>query len=159
MSITEKHIFEKIFLEYHPLLFAFGKRIIQNDTIVEDCIQDLFLYIHEKNIDLSSIDNLKAYLFKSYRRLLIKRNQAESKNHSLEQESDISFQPSDFNDLKVKSAQVTSMLNSLPWRQREAVYLKYFNKLSAKEIAEIMDITPQVVANTIYKALKKLRAI
>jgi RNA polymerase sigma factor (sigma-70 family) len=48
-------------------------------------------------------------------------------------------------------------LNSLPWQQREAIYLRYYNNLSTREIAEIMGIANQTVLNTLYLALKKIK--
>ncbi len=48
-------------------------------------------------------------------------------------------------------------LNSLSNKQREVLYLKYFNKLSTKEIAIIFDTSTQVILNLIYKSYKKLR--
>ncbi|MEM8523267.1 MAG: sigma-70 family RNA polymerase sigma factor [Bacteroidota bacterium] len=50
------------------------------------------------------------------------------------------------------------VLNELPTRQREVIYLKYYNNLSSKEIAEVMEISQQGVLNTLYKAFKKLRS-
>ena len=158
MSRKEEKLFNKVFLQFHPMLFAFGKKIISDDYIIEESIQELFLYIYEKEINLASIKNLSAYLFTAFRRrILLKKQNPQFKELS----TDIQFVSNDFiqkNELQQqKNKQLSSMLNDLPWRQREAIYLKYFNKLSAKEIAEIMNIQPQVVSNTIYKALKKMK--
>lgn len=158
MADLEQNIFDKVFLDYHPLLFSFGKRLVQNEAIIEDSIQELFIYIYEKKIDLNEVNNLKAYLFKSFRRLLLKKNNSESKLNKVDPESDIKFVSTEFSGYNnEKSERIVEMLNELPWSQREAVYLKYFNKLSSKQIAEIMNIQPQVVSNTIYKAIKKLK--
>jgi RNA polymerase sigma factor (sigma-70 family) len=158
MSEKEEKLFNEVFLQFHPMLFAFGKKIISDDYLIEESIQELFLYIYEKKTNLSSIKNLRAYLFTAFRRrILLKKQTPQFKEIS----TDIQFTDHDFiqkNELQQdKNKQLSIMLNDLPWRQREAIYLKYFNKLSAKEIAEIMDIRPQVVSNTIYKALKKMK--
>lgn len=52
---------------------------------------------------------------------------------------------------------LTQALNALSWRQKEAVYLRYYNGLRTKEIAEIMGVANQTILNTLYQALKKIR--
>lgn len=158
MTKKEERLFNEVFLKYYPMLSAFGRKIVADPHLVEETIQDLFVYIFEKKVDLSSIHNLKAYLFTSFRRRILKEKKKELTTELI---TDIHYLPEDFqydNDLQLQRNQaLAKMLNALPWRQREAVFLKYFNNLSAKEVAEIMDIQSQVVSNTIYKALKKMK--
>lgn len=163
MSGKEKKLFNAVFLQYHPILFRFGKRIVADDYLVEECIQELFLYIFEKEINLAVINNLRAYLFTAFRRrILLKKNTPSFTDLSIIP-TDIQFLTNDFVDenehRQMKNKQLSKMLNDLPWRQREAIFLRYFNDLSTKEISEVMGIQPQVVANTIYKALKKMKDI
>ena len=49
------------------------------------------------------------------------------------------------------------ILNGLPKRQKEAIYLKYYSGLKAKEIAKIMNINYQSVINLLFKAIKSLK--
>jgi RNA polymerase sigma factor (sigma-70 family) len=51
------------------------------------------------------------------------------------------------------------LINVLPKRQKEIIYLKFFENLGREEIADIMQISPQAVSNLLQKALKNLRAI
>ncbi|MGD1890617.1 MAG: RNA polymerase sigma factor [Cyclobacteriaceae bacterium] len=46
---------------------------------------------------------------------------------------------------------------SLPERQREVIYLRYYNSFSFEEIAGIMKIDIRSAQNLTYKALAKLR--
>lgn len=162
MLEKEEKLFNEVFLQFHPLLFGFGKKIISDDYIIEECIQELFVYIYQKEIKLASIKNIKAYLLTAFRRRILLKKTKLPKYEALSSvPSDLHFREDDFlinpKIARQKSIQLAKMLNELPWRQREAIYLKYFNGLSAKEVAEIMGIQPQVVANMVYKALKKLR--
>jgi len=157
MSEKEKRLFNEVFLQFYPILYGYGKRIISDDYLIEESIQELFLYIYQKKIDLANIKNLNAYLLPSFRRKILLRKKLEQNTLIA---TDILFKDGDFVTSNGKSQQnkkLIEMLNELPWRQREAIYLKYFNNLSGKEIAEIMGIQTQVVANMVYKALKKLR--
>ena len=53
--------------------------------------------------------------------------------------------------------QLHTLLNQLPRRQKEVIYLKYFNDLSREEIAAIMHIAPQTVSNQLQIALRWLQ--
>lgn len=55
------------------------------------------------------------------------------------------------------NANLSKSLNKLPKRQKEAIYLKYYTGLNAKEIAEIMEINYQSVVNLIHKGIKSLK--
>jgi RNA polymerase sigma factor (sigma-70 family) len=56
-----------------------------------------------------------------------------------------------------RTKNISKLLNKLPKRQKEAIYLKYYSGLKATEIAEIMNINYQSVVNILYKALKNLK--
>jgi RNA polymerase sigma factor (sigma-70 family) len=55
-------------------------------------------------------------------------------------------------------SKLASLLNELPARQKEAIYLRYYEDMEYKQIAEIMNVNYQSVLNLIQKALNKLRA-
>jgi RNA polymerase sigma factor (sigma-70 family) len=56
-----------------------------------------------------------------------------------------------------KNKKIEVLLNKLPKRQKEAIYLKYYSELKTAEIAEIMNINYQSVVNTLHKAIKSLK--
>ena len=149
-----------LFIRYNTYLVHYGLRVLPERTTVEDCIQDLFVYLFESGKRIGEVRNVKAYLFKSLRRRITKVIQRESKRKQQEQAVDIRFAKEDM-ALQAEQGQLVvtlvDALNNLPWRQREAVYLRYYNGLSTKEIAEIMGIANQTVLNTLHQAIKKLR--
>lgn len=156
----EQEKFDQLFLEYFPMLFHYGLNFSKDEQLVEDCIQELFIYLFEKGTDLTKIKFAKAYLFTALRRRILEIEQARHKTKADLFPSNIQFSADDFNwgeENHSKKQFLTKQLNELPWRQKEAIYLKFFNNLSAKEIADIMGITSQVVSNMVYKALKKLK--
>ena len=52
---------------------------------------------------------------------------------------------------------LAKMINNLSPRQRELIYLRYYNDLSPQEIADMLEISYRAVVNTLYKAMVKLR--
>jgi len=56
-----------------------------------------------------------------------------------------------------RNKKVRNSLHSLTKRQREAIYLKFFNQLSYHEVAAIMDLHVDSVYNLISKSIDLLR--
>ncbi|RYF73519.1 MAG: sigma-70 family RNA polymerase sigma factor, partial [Cytophagaceae bacterium] len=52
---------------------------------------------------------------------------------------------------------LTRALDRLPRRQREAVYLKFYQNMGNEEISKLMDINIQSVYNLIFGALGNLK--
>ncbi|MNL67264.1 RNA polymerase sigma factor [compost metagenome] len=53
---------------------------------------------------------------------------------------------------------MTEMLNELPKRQKEAVFLRFYNDMEREEIAMVMDIQPQSVSNLLQEAFKFIKS-
>jgi RNA polymerase sigma factor (sigma-70 family) len=56
-----------------------------------------------------------------------------------------------------RNKKIRNSLHSLTKRQREAIFLKFFNQLSYHEVAAIMDLHVDSVYNLISKAIDVLR--
>jgi len=158
----DKEALSVLFLRYYDPLLHYGCQITTQDTLVEECIQELFMYIFESYSRLGEVKNVKAYLYRSLRRRVIEQVKKQQKRRSggkpISLPTDIHFSA---DDLLLQEDQLRESLiralNQLPWRQREAIYLRYFNRLSTKEIAEVMGIADQTVLNTLYRALQKIK--
>lgn len=165
----DRKALSSLYLKYYDRLTHYGIRINSNAYFVEESIQELFMYIAESGYRLGDIQNVKAYLFISLRRSLLKSLEVDRKHiarlseYEYVRKTDISFS---YIDLELSNGeddspinQINELLNGLPWRQKEAIYLRYYNNLSTKDIAEIMNIADQTVLNMLYQALKKIRAL
>lgn len=154
-----------LFLRYYDFLRHYGLRIVPFPELVEECIQELFIYLFEAYGRLGDVNQVKAYLFRSLRRRLIEKRTREHRQKELRIQfpihTDIQFSEEDLSIQAENQAHIqhalAQALNDLPWRQREAIYLRYFNGLRTKEIAEIMGVANQTILNTLHQALKKIR--
>ena len=54
-------------------------------------------------------------------------------------------------------AKIKDLLTKITKRQREAIYLRFYQDLEYAEIAEIMGVATHSVVNLIYEAVKQLR--
>ncbi len=159
--------FSIIYKRYVQQLYNYGMHACKDKDkdLVLDCLQELFANLWDRRETVSAVGSVNFYLFKSYRRLLISRIVAKRK-FSLPlptASAFFEFIPSVEQlliDREVKSQQTERLRNSikaLSKRQREAVFLKFFNELSYHEVASIMDVRVDSVYNLISKAIDVLR--
>jgi len=157
--------FSTLFEIYYPQLHSYGLKISKDVSLTEDTLQDFFLYIYDHRENLSDLDTIAPYLFTSYKRFLInviKKNQKITKiDFSQEDVIDIQFSTEELitneETDSFRTKNMSKLLNKLPKRQKEAIYLKYYSGLKATEISEVMNINYQSVVNILHKALKNLK--
>jgi len=146
-------------IQFSPKLISFS---------VEDLIQELFLWMAKNHQKLKEIDNLEVYLFCAlkkniYQEIYKKQNRNNLQNRFLKStfSNNLESSPeSKFIESENKSNEnnyVTNLLNTLPPKQKEVLYLRNYINLSYREIATIMNLSEQVVRNYGYRALQKLR--
>lgn len=153
---------------YMDALFNYGIRFSADKNLVEDCIQDLFVGIWKRRESLNTPANIKAYLFSSLRRMILRKNKLLRKTPivsiNLDELNGFDFELSiehaimKYEESKITAQRVMTLVAALPKRQKEIVYLKFFENLNREEIGEIMQISPQAVSNLLQKALKKMRS-
>ena len=161
----DKNALSELYLKYFDYLMHYGIRIVPDKFLIEEGIQEMFMYIFEARQRLGIVKNAKAYLFRSLRRRILEKIKAERKlkmsRGELYERTNIQFSVDEISFLKEtrrsKLHALQLILNNLPWRQREAIYLRYYNGLSTKEIAEVMGVANQTILNTLHQALKKMR--
>lgn len=163
----EVRAFEKLMSDNFRLLFRYGSKFSKDRELVKDSIQDLFMILWEKRDNLSPDAAVKPYLMASLRRLM--HRQVSSRTwvggEALQDEDDyfeIEFSVEDDyirnEATHTRTLQLQKLLNALPRRQKEVVYLKFFQELSREQIAEVMAVSPQTVSNLLQIAIRHLKA-
>jgi RNA polymerase sigma factor (sigma-70 family) len=145
-------------------LYHYGTKFTSDRELVKDCIQDLFLDFWEKRSQISGVFSPKSYLFQALRNNLIRRVKKEARFADMDAEHDDHFGVfSVETDWIVKETQekrdekLRQIIEKLPARQRHALYLRYYENLSYEEIAEVMGLRRQAVANYLQFGIQKLR--
>ena len=136
-------------------------KISQREDLVQEAIQRLFIKLWERREKSGGVQSVKGYILKAFRRTLVDLLTAEQKRVTLATAS-IPFQLSP-EDLKIyqqekegRAEQISMLLQRLPENQREVIYLRFYNRLSYPEIAEIMGMNYQTVRNYGSKAIRTL---
>lgn len=151
---------------YYPVLLKYGLRICKDPDVVKDCLHNLFIEIWSRRDRLNEICSIKAYLLTSLRRQLHKEMQrthwAFATDDALD---DYDFQvqfavETDIIENEVRDENLVKLrinLEYLSKRQREAIYLRFYQNLEYEDIAQIMAINQHSAVNLVYEALKLLR--
>ena len=158
---------EALFRTYYDLLFNYGVKFSGHEELTKDCIQETFAYIWERRTRLSLPESVKGYLLVAMRRQVLRalENKARHERLQLEygnEQPQAAFSAEElliFGEMAdADQRRLRKAFDAIPERMREALYLKTFNSLRYREIAEIMEVSPQVARNYVAESLKRLRA-
>lgn len=157
----QQEAFNQIFRSYYADLKAYGIKISNNEELAKEAIQILFVKIWERREQLGVVHSIKAYLLRAYRRNLIDLLEAEQKRkRQTYPQATFHISPEELSiyrqEQQAQAKQITALLNRLPDKQKEVIYLRFYNQLSYIEIAEILDLNYQTVRNYGVKAMKFL---
>lgn len=154
-----------LFLRHHNHLYNYGMKFSGDRFVVEDCIHNLFFKIWERRHHLNEVQAVKSYLWISFRRDLIKSlnsNKREMLTDTIQDYSpSIGFNTEELFIQREREmecgAALEKALNQLPDRQKEAIFLKFFNGMGYDEIQEIMSINYQTARNYVYGGVEALK--
>jgi RNA polymerase sigma-70 factor (ECF subfamily) len=157
--------FHMIHRELFQGLFNYSLKLLQDGGLAGDAVQELFIRIWTKRMDIGAVKKIKPYFFTALRRQILNQLRnlrlRELKIGSLP-EPDIDFSPEEVvvrkEEYRSLQGRIVGLLNALPQRQKEVIYLHYFEDMDYTQIAEVMGIRYQSVLNLTQKALQKLRS-
>ena len=159
--------FDKLYTLFSADLYRYGYNLVRNRQLVEDCMHELFLHIHEHRHRLGHTDNIQFYLYRALRRRLTD-SAARMAKYGADvyafDDANFSLQPYEKSLIDDELADeqkrlLIHQMNRLPKRQKEILYLVYMKGLTYPQTAEVMDITMKSVYNTVNIALTSLRVL
>jgi RNA polymerase sigma factor (sigma-70 family) len=146
-------------------LYDYAMKLLQDSQLADDAVQELFVKIWVKRAVIGPLQKVKPYFFTALRRQILNQlrnlHLRELRIGSLPR-PDIDFSPEEIvvrnEEYLSLQAKIAVVLNELPKRQKEVIYLHYFEEMDYAQIAEVMGIHYQSVLNLTQKALRKLRS-
>jgi len=157
---------KEIYLEHHQSLFQYGMRMLSDEDGTRDCVQNLFVKIWTNHKRLAYTNNTKYYLMSALRNEIINFRAKEQRHEHSNLNEEIFVL-----DFSVESAYIqkeenleqtqklADAMNLLTSRQKEIIYLRYFEELDYDQIAEMMDITVKGAYKLSARALDALKDI
>lgn len=153
-----------IYDTWFPSLYKYGMKILTDSTIIKDCIHDLFTTLWQSRKNLSDTDNIKYYLFASLKRRIARHTRTGVLQRLMSHVTpDHSATPSheqlliDEQSNLERSNKLAKVIKKLPKRQKEILYLRYYEGLTTEETAAIMSLSVNSTYVLLSKALNYLR--
>jgi RNA polymerase sigma-70 factor (ECF subfamily) len=144
--------FEKIFHLFYPALCFFAGRLVNDAAIAQDIVTDVFVKFWQKQSDFKTVYAVKAFLYISTRNACINHNQQAQYQGRIRES--IRLQSNEVDDDGMKEAihsevlqQVYTIVNDLPEKCREVIFLSYSKGLDCHEIARQMQLSVHTVRN------------
>jgi RNA polymerase sigma factor (sigma-70 family) len=165
LKAGDEKAFSQLFDKYYKYLVHYGNSFSPFPEKVQDCVQDVFtdIWVYRQNLNESVF--VKAYLYSCVRKRI---SRLQERDHIFRQTNSIDsikflfdfsieYQLIVDEETASKVVHLNTLLNELTPRQKEALYLRYYQGLTVEQIADIFKINYQSANNLLHRALLKLR--
>ncbi|MEO6000909.1 MAG: sigma-70 family RNA polymerase sigma factor [Chitinophagaceae bacterium] len=161
----DRKALESIYKTYVNILVNYGLKITSDADLVKDCIQDLFVELWKSRQRLVDTTDPKFYLFRALRNKLSRALAQQSFVSEAEIQLSADSLVTGYIELEIAAKEqdlytyhkVHQLLNKLPRRQHEVIYLRFYHNFSYETISSLMNMNYQSVLNLMSRALKTLR--
>jgi len=157
-----KVVFDFVFHYYYSGLCAFAEKIVGDEKVAEDIVQDLFVMFWIKGDSLNISVSLRNYLFTSVKNRVLDYMKKENRKNKKKDIIFLESEPSEnlsllwFAESELQSI-VEESISKLPPRCREIFELSRFEGLKNHEIADKLKLSKRTIELQVSNALKQLR--
>ena len=162
--------FEIIYLETNNRLYNYIFSLsdaLNNEDCIE-LVQDTYIQVNNKIVKLKDSKAFTSWMFMIAKNKTLRYLEKNKKEVLLSEEgqgifenqleTDVDLLPQEILDNKEKQRMILDILDSLPKEQKEVIYLRYYNGLSVKQIAEKLSISDGTVKSRLNYGRKKIQA-
>ncbi|NBB20438.1 sigma-70 family RNA polymerase sigma factor [Runella sp. CRIBMP] len=165
LKMGDELAFSALFERYYRSLINYGNSLSSYPERVQDCVQDVFVNLWLYRNTLSDNVVVKAYLLSSVRKRIARLHERDTifrqtaPLDAVQFSLDFSIEDQLIADEETSAqvSQLNRLINALPPRQKEALYLRYHQGLTIEQIGEMLDINHQSVSNLLHRCIQHLR--
>jgi len=154
--------FERLLHLYWDDLLGYAESLTLDRDAAKDAVQDVFARLWERREEWRSDCPVRLYLFRAVRNRIIDAHRRSRvwERWRMRWSGELRWTPrlpdSVFEETEL-AAELERAIASLPERRREIFVLAHLQDFTYREIAELLDLSPQTVANHMSLALRDLR--
>jgi len=159
--------FTLLYNKYCEPLTQYGLKFISDLPAVEDCLHDVFVWVWTNRQKLNIHSSVKSYLFKSVRTAMLhwlqKQHRLQALHAGDEQAYPFELQLTpethflDNEQRRLMRQQIERVLLTLTAKQKEVIYLRYYEGLNFEDIATNMNLSVKACYKLMGRALTTLR--
>lgn len=147
-------------------LFNYATSFTSDREYIKDAIQELLIHIWERRQTIN-IQFVTIYFLKALRNQILqefRRNKHQYPYLDIDEIGEITDHQTIETEIEESESylenqrKVKSAINELPKRQKEAIFLKFYEGLENEQIADLMQVNRQSVANLLFKAITTLKS-
>ena len=160
--MSHKPEFDDLVVEYSREVFAYLWRLLGDNDLAEDCLQDVFLRAFKAYGRIGVESNYRAWLYKiaTNTAYSLRKREARiaSRQINLDDLALTSGQtPNEEYELHERLERVAQAVKALPKMQRAAIMLRKYQEFDYSEIASILECSESAARANVYQGLKALR--
>ena len=156
---TEKY--DALFNEHRNRLFRFALRIMKDDLLAEDVVQEVHVKCWQNRDTVETIQNPGAWMMRVTKNLCIDKIRSRRRTTDLDA---VSYQAESKDPVPDTAAEVSDlmtvlrkMLEDLPPKQKLVFHLREIEGMQYKEISEVLNITVDEVKINLFRARQKIK--
>ena len=161
----DEHALAMLMRFYYNDLCNYASRFTSDKELIKDCIQEVFISLWQRRERSHNILSPRYYFLRAIKNKILK---ALYKNSNagltiLSNEAD-SFYEFSVEQIIIekqvneeKAQKIRKVISLLSKKQKEIIYLKYYQYLDHAQIAELMNLNRQSVYNLLHETIHRLR--
>lgn len=165
MASGNEIAFSLLYEKYVRQLMHYGLRFTSDVQIIEDSLHDLFVWIWHRRRELEISYSFKSYLVKSIRTTILHKLERQQRQVTFDGDENYFFEVPvvqgeagvDAEDRLVVKKHVARAMERLTSRQREVIYLRFYEGLSFAEIAQSMDLSVKASYKLMARAVAEFK--
>mgnify|MGYP000743686867 CR=1 FL=1 len=155
MKQGDRAAFTSIYERYNKMLYLLASRYLQNSSMAEDAVQQVFTRLWEFHSEIYVGLNVRNYLFTMMKNYILNTIRNENKNYQ------IAYSEPFYEDTlieKIEEKELKGILNraisQLPEQKRMICLMKMEGKLTNQEIAQKLNLSANTVKTHYFQTIK-----
>lgn len=158
----DQYAFRIIYDRYYHNLYAFALKVLKNDLLAEEIVQEVYLRIWKQGDSLAQINNIESYLVTIARNMCYDQlRRGKLRNHASLDEVSSHFEQHNETEETILLNDTRKIINEavskLPPQQRQVYQLCHQEGYKYDEAAKELNLSPATVKSYMKLALKNLR--
>ena len=159
----DRRAFETLYIRYHSRLCRFLIRLVGNDSVAEELVNEVFLEVWRHAHRFEAKSRLATWLLAiaRYKALsaLRRRSEAQMDEDAVAAIADPADDPETTTDRESRSAILKKCLTQLSAAQREVIDLVYFQDKSVEEVAKFIGVAANTVKTRMFYARNRMASL
>jgi RNA polymerase sigma-70 factor (ECF subfamily) len=148
----------KLYEDFSKPLKAFIGKRVNDPTLAEDLLHDVFLKIHNQVGSLKEEEKLAPWIYRIAQNSVI--DSYRKRKEMIPAQDDLAFDAKQFDDIPEKLAPtLRALTEQLPFKYKEALLLADFEKMKQTELATRLGISVSAVKSRVQRARKMLKEL